>query len=154
MVALWLCEGMVQKRDSSFCLPFCLRESCPPVCTLTQNTSVPPCVPLTFKLLPQCWSSKGVSLNNFMCEFFKRNYLEIQQFFPLTQSLLVFAARSYGTYLPDTGTLPWGPGVEPLTLKIPLPNFYSPQRVGTSSFHISASSPLLPVCVNVVSSIP
>ena len=34
-----------------------------PLLALMPDTSVPPCVPLVpFKLLPQCWSSEGVSL--------------------------------------------------------------------------------------------
>ena len=28
-----------------------------------------------YKLLPQCWSSEGVSLSNSVCGFFKRNSL-------------------------------------------------------------------------------
>ena len=48
------------------------------------DTSVPPCVPLVpLKLLPQCWSSVGVSLRKLMCEFFKRNCLGLQKFLPL-----------------------------------------------------------------------
>ena len=35
-----------------------------PLLTLMPDTSVSPCVPLLpFKLLPQCWSSAGVSLS-------------------------------------------------------------------------------------------
>ena len=35
-----------------------------PLLALMQDTSVPPCMPLVLlKLLPQCWSSEGVSLS-------------------------------------------------------------------------------------------
>ena len=45
--------GGVPERDNSLCLPFCLRENCPPALTLMPHTAVPPCMPLVyFKLLP------------------------------------------------------------------------------------------------------
>ena len=77
--------------------------------------------------------------------------LGLQQFFPLTQSPLVFEARSFGTYLPGTGTLGWGPGVG-LGLfahEISLRNFYGP-HMGEDSAH-SGTMPLLPVWMDVVS---
>ena len=55
----------------------------------------------------QCWSSEGVSLINSVCGFFKGNCLGFQKFLPLTQSLLVFAARSYG----DLSSWYWNPGL-------------------------------------------
>ena len=58
-----------------------------------------------FKLLPQCWSSEGVSLIKSICGFFQRTCLGLQKFLPLTQSLLVFVARSYGGLSSGTGTL-------------------------------------------------
>ena len=64
-----------------------------------------PLVP--FKLLPQCWSSASVSLSKSVCGFFKRNCLGLQQFLPLTQSPLVFAARSCG----DLSSWHWNPGL-------------------------------------------
>ena len=76
-----------------------------------------------------------------VCRAFKRNFLGIQQFLPLTQSLLVFIARSYG----DLPSLHWYPGVGLglLAPKISLPNFYSPYvGCGTAC---SASRALLPV---------
>ena len=42
-----------------------------------------------------------------MCGFFKRNCLELQQFLPLTQSLLGFAGRSCG----DLSSWHWNPGL-------------------------------------------
>ena len=112
---------------------------------------VSPCITLVpFKLLPRCWSSGGVSLSESVCGFFKRNCLGLQKFLPQTQSLLVFAARSCGTYLPVTGTLGWGPGVGLglLTPELSLLNFYPP-HVGEGPAH-STSVPLLPVWVYVV----
>ena len=50
---------------------------------------------------------EGVSLNKFMCGFFKGNCLGLQKFLPLTQSLLVYAARSYG----GLSSLHWKPGL-------------------------------------------
>ena len=94
-VVLW---GRVQKRVNGLCLPFCLRESCHPVLTLMPDTSVP------LQFHPVChWC-----LTKSMCGIFKRNCLGFLWYLPLTQSLLVFAARCYGTYLPGTGTLGWG----------------------------------------------
>ena len=113
-VALWLCGGKFQKRDSSFCPPFCPGESFPPALALMPASSVLPCMSLVpFKLLPHCWSSKGVSLSNSVCRLFKRNCLGPQKFLPLIQSLLVFAARSYGDlsfwhWNPGLGGLVWG----------------------------------------------
>ena len=87
-----------------------------------------------------------------MCGFFKRNCLGLQKFPPPTQSLLVFAARSYG----DLSSLHWNPGLEGpgiglrlLAPKIPLPDFYPPHMdVGPSC---SMSACLLPVWMDVVS---
>lgn len=48
----------------------------PPVLTLMLGNSVPPSVSLVpFQLLPECWSSKGVSLSKSVFEPFMRNYL-------------------------------------------------------------------------------
>ena len=69
---------------------------------------LPPCMPLMpFKLLPQCWSSEGVSLSKSMCGIFMRNCLGLQKFLLLTQSLLIFAARRYG----DLSSWHWNPGL-------------------------------------------
>ena len=75
---------------------------------------VPPCMPLVpFKLLPQCWSSRGASLSKSMCGFFKGSCLGLQKFLTPIQSPLVFAARSYGSlpfwhWNPGLGGLVWG----------------------------------------------
>ena len=90
-----------------------------------------------------------------MCGFFKRNCLGHQQFIPPTQSLLFFAARSCGDLYPGTVTLCSGSpgmGLGLLTPKISLSNFY-PLHVGEGPAHF-VSLPLLPVQIDVVSSIP
>ena len=68
-----------------------------------------------FKLLPQCWSSEGVSLSGWIrvWGFFKRNCLGLHQFVSPAQSLLGFAARSCGDLFswhwnPGLGHLVWG----------------------------------------------
>ena len=101
-----------------------------------------------FNLLPQCWSLQGVSLSKFVCGFFKQNCLELQKLLPLTQSLLVFAARSCG----DLPSWHWNPGLGLLAPKISLLNFYLP-HVGVGPVH-SVSPPLSPMWMDVVSLIP
>ena len=51
-----------------------------------------------------------VSLGKSVCGFFKMSCWGLQKFLPLTQSLLVFAARSYG----DFPSLHWNPGLSSL----------------------------------------
>ena len=103
-----LLQGRVQKRNNGLCLPFCQGESCPPAPSSLPDNSVPPSLPLvTFKLLPQCCGSEGMSLSKSMCGFFKRNCLGLQKFLPPTQSLLVFATRSYR----DLSFWHWNPGL-------------------------------------------
>ena len=148
-------EGRAQKKDNSLCPSFCLGESCAPAPALMPDTSDPSHMPLVpFKLLPQCWSSEGVSQSKTMCGFFKGNCLGLQKFLPLTQSLLDFAARSCG----DLSSWHWNPrlgawsGLGLLVPQISLPNFYPP-HVSVGPAH-SASAPLLPVWMDVVSLIP
>ena len=150
---LW---GRVQKRNNGLCLPFCLGESCPSALALLSDTSVPPCMPLVFfKLLPQCWSPEGVSLNKSLCGFFKRNWLGLQNFLPLTQFLLFFSVRSCR----DLSSWHWNPrlgapgvGLGPLASEIiPLELLSTTHGCGTNPFHVSTSPPLLPVWVDVVS---
>ena len=79
-----------------------------------------------------------------MCGFFKSKCLGVQKFLPLTQSPLLFAARSYG----DLSSWHWNPGLRGLVWgwpymvpKISLPNFYPLHvDVGLACF---ASAPLL-----------
>ena len=100
--------GGVPERDNSLCLPFCLRENCPPALTLMPDTSVPPAMSLVpFKLLPQCWGSERVGLSKSMCGFLKRNCLGLKKFLPPTQSLLVFVVKSYGVL----SSWQWNPGL-------------------------------------------
>ena len=68
---------------------------------------------VTFKLLPWCWSSEEVSLIKSTCGVCGRKYLGLQKFLSLTQSLLGFAAISYGDssswhWSPEQGLLVWG----------------------------------------------
>ena len=89
-----------------------------------------------------------------MCAIFKRNCLDLQKFLPLTQSLMVFAARSCR----DLSSWHWNPGLGPdvglglLAPKIWVPKFY-PLNMGEVPAH-SASAVLLPVWMDVVSLIP
>lgn len=116
------------------------------------DTSVFPCMPLVpLKLLPWCWSSERVSLSMWVhvCGFFKRNCFGLWQFLLLTQSLLVFAARSCGTCLPGTGSLGWGArcGVgAPHSQDIP-PEFLSTTHgCRTRPFHVCTPSTSLDGC--------
>ena len=84
--------------------------------------------------------------------FFKRNCLGFQHFLPPSESLLGFAARSYG----DLSSWHWNPvlggpgvGLGFLAFEISLPYFYP--QVGVGLVH-SASVPFLPVWMDVVSS--
>ena len=127
MVALW---GRAQKRDNGLCPPFCLGESCLPALALMPDTSGPPFMLLVpLKMLPWHWSSEEVSLNKSVCGFFKGNCLGLHKFLPPTQSLMVFAARSYG----DLPSWHWNPGLwgllwgwDSLLLRYPSPNFIHP----------------------------
>ena len=144
------CEGRAQKRSNGLCQQLCLGESCTPALAPIPGTSVLPCMPLvSFKMLPQCWSSVGVSLSKSVCRPFKRNCLGIQRFLPLAQSPLVFMPISHGNlsfqyWNPGQGAgLVWG--WDPS-----LPRYYSyilsaTHGRGTSPFHVSVSPPLLPV---------
>ena len=89
-----------------------------------------------------------------MCGFFKGKCLGLLQVLSLTQTLLVFAAKSYGLIFLTLE--PWsgdpGVGLGLLTPKISLLNVYSPQ-VGVRPA-CSMSSPLLPVWMDVVAIIP
>ena len=77
-------------------LDFLPESSLSPALTLMQDTSVPPMSLVPFKLLLLRCSSEGVSLSKSVYGFFKRNCLGLHKFPPLTQSLLVFVARSCG----------------------------------------------------------
>ena len=70
VAALW---GEDSETYNGLCPSFCLVESCPPALALMPDTSVSPSMPL----VPQCWSSEGVSLSKSVCEFFKWNSLGI-----------------------------------------------------------------------------
>ena len=77
-----------------------------------------------------------------------------RRFFHSLNPCWVLQPKVVGTYLPGTGTLGWGAcvGLGLLTCEISLPNFYLPHAgVGPAR---SASAPLLPVWMDVVSLIP
>ena len=76
----------------------------------------------------------------------------LQKFLPLTKSPLFLQPEVEGTYLPGTETLGWGgPGVGLglLTPEISLLDFHPPHMDVRPA--CSASPPLLPVCIDVVS---
>ena len=86
---------------------------------------------------------------------FKRKCLGLQKFLPLTQSPLLFAARSYG----ELSFWTWNPGLGGLVVvlgllvpEISLLNFYPP-HVDVGPDH-SMSPPLLSVQMNVIYLIP
>ena len=101
---LWLCGRRVLKRNNHLCLPFCLGESCPPVLAIVPDTSFPSYMPLYPSSAALVLEFRG---NESGCLFFKRNCLELQKFLPPTQSMLVFAARSYE----DLSSWHWNPGL-------------------------------------------
>ena len=70
-----------QKRNNSLCQYFFLAESCPPqALTLMLNNSFSPNMSLVpFKLLPQHWSSEGVSWVSQGTGPLKRNCLGLQK---------------------------------------------------------------------------
>ena len=84
-----------------------------------------------------------------MCGFFKRTYF----LSPLNPHWFLHP-EVVGTYLPDTRTLGWGPGMGLglLSPEVFLPNFYPP-HMDEGPAH-SMSAPFLPVWMDVVSLIP
>ena len=140
----------VQKRVNGLCPPFCVGESCPPALALMPDTSVPFRMPLVpFKLLHQCWSSEGVILSKSVRGFFKRNRLELLKFLLLTQSPLVFAARSFG----DLSSCPWNPGQgglvwgwDALLLRYPSKIFIHYTWVWDQPIHVSSPPTSLDGC--------
>ena len=139
-------EGSIRKGAMASAWEFYLGERCSPALILMPDTSFLPHMPLvSFKLLPQHWSSKGVSLSKFMCGSFKINCLGIQRFLPLTQSPLVFITRSYGDLtswhrnpgLGGSWCRAWTPRFQDIS-----PNFYPP-HVSEEPAH-STPPPLQP----------
>ena len=102
-----------------------------------------------FKLLRQCWSSEGVILSKSVCGFFKRNRLELLRFLLLTQSPLVFAARSFG----DLSSCHWNPGLwglvwgwDALLLRYPSKIFIHYTWVWDQPIHVSSPPTSLDGC--------
>ena len=137
------CGGRVQKRDNCLCLPWCQTLQFLPAYHWCPSS----CHPSAGSQREQVWVGESV------CGFPKRNCLGLQQPPPPTQSLLVYAARSCGDLFIFPALEPWagGPGVGLglLAPKVSLWIFIH-VRVGTV---LSASVPLLPVWMDVVSSI-
>ena len=108
------------------------------------------CQVLQFLLICHwCGSTEGVSLSKSVCGFFKRNFLGLQKFYPLTQRPLVFATRSYG----DLSSWHWNPGLgawcgagTPCSWDIPPEILFTTHGYGTSLFHVSAPPTSLDGC--------
>ena len=96
--ACWLCgcRGWVPQEGGQW--PLSRRKLCPSSCLDARHFRSSLYVSGAFQATPQCWGSEGMSLCKSMCGFFKRNCLGLQKqkFLPLTQSLLVFATKTYG----------------------------------------------------------
>ena len=169
-LACWLCEGRVHQGNNSLCQHFCLGESNPlhaGLALMTDN-SVPPLMSLLpFKLLPQCWSSEGVSWSKSMCGPFKRNYLGLQK--PSISLSLnpqwflqpgVFIASGYRDFSswhwnPGLGGLVWGwgpsilMGVHP---QLRYPSQFLSATPGCGTSPVCVSDP--PTSLQVASLIP
>ena len=96
----------------------------------------------------KCWSSEGVSLIKSVCGFFKRNCLGLQNFLLLTQSLLIFADRSYEDF-----SWHWNPGLgawcaagSACSSDIPPEFFFTTQGWETCPFSICAPPTSLDGC--------
>ena len=127
--AYQLCGGRAQQRDNGLCLPQCQTLQSLPVYHWCPSSCHP--------------GARGqrerACIGEFMCGFPKGNCLGLEQPPPLTQSPLVFTARSCG----DLFSWLWNPGLGLLTPKICLLNFY-PCGCGASPFCIHAP----PICLD------
>ena len=88
--------GGFKKNDSGLCLPWCQTLQF----LLVYHWCLSSCYPSTGTQRERVW------VHECMCGFFKRNWLGLQKVLPLTQSLLVFLARSCG----DLSSWHWKPG--------------------------------------------
>ena len=147
--------GVFRKGTTVLSSSLNLGEYCTPTLRCMSDTSVTPHMLLvSFKLLPQCWSSEGVSLHKSICRFFKRNCWGLQKFLLLTQSPLVNAARSYG----DLSSWYSNPGLGG-QCQAGIPHFRDmPHKLlstthwcGIILFHISVSLFLLLVWMDMIS---
>ena len=128
-----------------------------PLLALVPETSVSSCISLMpFKLLPWCWCSEGVSQSKFLYGFFKGNCLGLKQFLLPSQSLLIFAAVSYGDLsswhqYPGLWGLVWG--WDSWLSRYPSHIFIHHRWIWDQPIlHVCLC--LLPVWINVVSLIP
>ena len=148
----WLCGsmGVGFRKGTMVSVTFLSERKLSPALALMPDTSVPPHMSLVpFKLLPQWWSSERVSLSKPMCGFSKRSCWVLQKFLSLTQSPLVFAARSYGDlsswhWNPWLWYLMWGCGSS--SPRYPSWIFIHHTRCGTSPFCISTPPTSLSGC--------
>lgn len=121
--------GGAQERNTGPCQHFSLRKSCPSSSYPQPDNSVPPHMSLvSLELLPQHWSSAGVSPSKSTHGPFKRNCLGL----PQPQSPSVFTARIYGDFL----VWGWDPSLlrEDLRSQDIPPDFYLPMGVGPVHF--------------------
>ena len=74
--------------------------------------------------------------------FFKKKCFGLQNFLPPTQCPVVLQPEVWGTYVPGTGNLGWGPavGLGLLTPAISLPKFY-PSYMGVGPAHSMSPTP-------------
>ena len=117
--SLLACKVSFEKSADSFmgtllglCLPLSGKKLCPSSCLDAKHLFFP----VWHWCLSSCYfqfrSSEGVSLGTSVYGFFKRNWLGLQKVLVLTQSLLGYAARSYGHLSswhcnPGLGELMW-----------------------------------------------
>ena len=139
-MALWLCWGRAQKRNSGLCEHFFLGESCP-LSSLPDagQFSSSPYVSDTFQSSTPCWSS--VSL----CRALYRELPGIPavSVFHSLNPHWFLQPEVVETSLPGTGTLGWGPGVGlgSLAPEISLLIFIHHTCVGLPVLYLCISTP-------------
>ena len=126
-----------------------------PALAFMPDTSFPSCMPpVPFKLLPQCWSSEEVNLSKCVCVCSLRGRgtaWESRSFFHQLSPCSFCSQKLWGlTFL---ALEPWAGrpnvGLGLLAPDVSLPDLY-PTHVGVGPAY-SASLPLLPFCMDVIS---
>ena len=101
-------EREIQKKDNGLFLSFFLEKAVPQLSHWCQTLRF---LPVYHWCLSSCYCSAGPQREwvwvTPVCGFFKRNCLRLQKFLPLTQSPLIFAARSCG----DLSSWHWNLGL-------------------------------------------